>query len=58
MKLGLFGAARPSVSFEADSRSASVRSADASERLVGLTPVELAAAEALAQPDGATLAVR
>lgn len=57
MKLGLFGAARPTdgrlIVNEADPIVADTR-----ERLAGLTPVEIAAAEAMSQTSVATLTVR
>ncbi|MEA1085277.1 hypothetical protein SFC76_13505 [Sphingomonas sp. CD22] len=58
IKLGLFGAARPS-SVSADLQAPSdARSIEAQDRLAGLTPVEIAAAEAMSRSDGVALAAR
>lgn len=57
MKLGLFGAARPTdghpIANEANAMDAAVR-----DRLAGLTPIELAAAEAMAQANSPVSAAR
>jgi hypothetical protein len=58
IKLGLFGAVRPShVSADAQAPN-DPRSAEAQDRLAGLTPVEIATVEAMARTEGAVLAVR
>ncbi|RZL70111.1 MAG: hypothetical protein EOP66_16840 [Sphingomonas sp.] len=58
IKLGLFGAARPS-SVSADLQAPSdARIIEAQDRLAGLTPVEIAAAEAMSRSDGVALAAR
>ncbi len=49
MTLSLFGALRPSDG-RTEGHDADAALADTRERLVGLTPVELAAVEAMARP--------
>ena len=58
IKLGLFGAARPS-SVSADLQAPSdAHTIEAQDRLAGLTPVEIATAEAMSRNDAAALATR
>ena len=56
VKLGLFGAARPSVAVS-DLPTHDIRIVEVQDRLSGLTPIELAAAEAMSQP-GVAIAAR
>ncbi|EZP55807.1 hypothetical protein BW41_00886 [Sphingomonas sp. RIT328] len=56
MKLGLFGAARPSVAVT-DLPTHEIRTVEAQDRLSGLTPIEIAAVEAMSQP-AVTVAAR
>lgn len=57
MKLGLFGAARPTdgrtIATDVNAMDAAVR-----DRLAGLTPIELAAVDAMAQANSPVLATR
>ena len=55
IKLGLFGAARPSNASSSHSL-ADVRHAEAQDRLTGLTPVEIAAVEAMSRTESALAA--
>ena len=49
IKLGLFGAARPSTVSAGVNTLSNARSAEAQDRLTGLTPIEIAAAEAMSR---------